>query len=121
MNSQTTNNSNNVTTVFPIMPVLQSSNPASPYSGAPQVGSSAIVCVPALNEQAAVVKWDRPVHSWDFSLTQNSSTIYGYEVADNANFSYDPSTYTFTMPIIASAGLVSGTCTLSLEEPSEWG
>jgi hypothetical protein len=96
-----------------------SSNPTTPYVGSPHVVSTAILWISSLGEYAIAVTWDRPVGGyWDFSIVQGANTMLGYLVADSANFSYNPTTYTYTMPVLASAGLVAGSCALALEEPN---
>ena len=98
---------------------LESADPISPYVGAPKVVSASIVKEASLGEYAIVVKWNRPVHGWDFGIVQGTNSLRGYSAADEDNMTYSPTTHTYTIPILASAGLASGSCTLTLEEP-DW-
>ena len=88
--------------------------PASPYTGKPLVQATSIVWDTTLREYVLVVKWDRPTMGWDFSILQGGIE-YNDSYVDKANITYDPLTFTKTFPLISSAPLTAGSCTLKLD------
>jgi len=103
------------TNVMPFTFVRKSTNPVSPYSGRPTVTSASITWNAATAQYVVSATWDRPVCGWDLHITQDGMEISGDNV-DVENMAYDPSTYTFTMPLLKTAPLHFGACTLALDE-----